>query len=255
MTTSARERIARGGVLVIGHRGAAARAPENTLSALDAAREAGADLVELDVHTSRDGVPVVVHDETLERTTDAPARWPGGDLRVAARSAGELATLDAGGWAGAAFADARLPTLEQALERLAPWACAALDVKRCEAGTLCALLARRGWLERVVVMAFDVDLLAACHALRPELVLGALGPGPLAAGRWEAAAAAGVSLLAWDQRHVDAGLVRAAHERGWKLWAWTVDEARRVRALRALGVDGLVGDDPAHLRALLGNAR
>src|SRR5512134_1609461 len=96
------------GFLVWAHRGASAAAPENTMAAFRAAEAAGADGIELDVHLSRDGVPVVIHDATLERTTT-------GTGRVAARSVAALQSLDAGSWFAPHFADEVLPTLEETL--------------------------------------------------------------------------------------------------------------------------------------------
>ena len=93
---------------VIGHRGAAARAPENTLAGLRKAHELGARWVEFDVMLSRDGVPVLIHDETLRRTTD-------GRGRVARHTAAELGLLDAGAWFAPEFAGERIPTLAEAV--------------------------------------------------------------------------------------------------------------------------------------------
>ena len=96
---------------MIGHRGAAARAPENTLAGLREAHELGARWVEFDVMLSRDGVPVLIHDETLQRTTD-------GRGAVARHTAAEIRPLDAGAWFAPEFAGERVPTLEEAVALL-----------------------------------------------------------------------------------------------------------------------------------------
>ena len=93
---------------VIGHRGAAAAAPENTLASLRKAKELGASWVEFDVKLTRDGVPILMHDERLERTTN-------GRGEVAQATLAELQELDAGGWFGPAFRGERVPTFEAAL--------------------------------------------------------------------------------------------------------------------------------------------
>ena len=93
---------------VIGHRGAAAAAPENTLVSLQKAKELGASWVEFDVKLTRDGVPILMHDERLERTTD-------GRGEVALTTLNDLQKLDAGGWFGPAFRGEPVPTLEAAL--------------------------------------------------------------------------------------------------------------------------------------------
>lgn len=99
---------------VIAHRGFSARAPENTLSALAAAMDAGADAVEFDLQVTADGVPVLFHDDTLGRTTD-------GKGRIQEWSIAELRTLDAGTWFDPAFAGEEILELERALDLLAPW--------------------------------------------------------------------------------------------------------------------------------------
>ncbi len=96
---------------IVAHRGFSAKAPENTLAAMDAAIEAGADAVECDVHISADGVPVVVHDVTLERTTN-------GRGRVAETALESLDSLDAGAWFAPAFAGEPIPTLAHMLDRV-----------------------------------------------------------------------------------------------------------------------------------------
>ena len=100
------------GIQIIAHRGFSAQAPENTLSALDAALAAGADAVEFDLRTAACGTPVLFHDPMLGRTTN-------GVGPLGRRPVGHLKALDAGGWFGAAFRDERIPTQEEALKHLA----------------------------------------------------------------------------------------------------------------------------------------
>src|SRR3990170_2726562 len=96
--------------LVIAHRGASSDAPENTIAAFELALEQGADALEMDIHLSKDGHPVVIHDFTLERTTD-------GVGPVSERPVRELKRLDGGGWHGRSFRGQRLQTLQEVLER------------------------------------------------------------------------------------------------------------------------------------------
>ena len=102
--------------LIIGHRGYPQFAPENTLPSFKLALDAGADLIELDYHHSTDGELVVIHDFTLDRTTDATNRWGGSHLRLDARSYAELKTLDAGSWFDPHYAGTSLPRLVDVLE-------------------------------------------------------------------------------------------------------------------------------------------
>jgi len=100
-----------GPVEIVAHRGYSARAPENTMVAMDLAIDAGADAVEFDLHTASDGIPILFHDATLERTTD-------GSGAVQARSAEHLAGLDAGGWFSPAFTGEPVPTFADTLKLL-----------------------------------------------------------------------------------------------------------------------------------------
>src|SRR5688572_11167984 len=109
MSLTRRLQQERGRVWVVGHRGAMGYRPENTLASYEHALELGADWIECDVHLSRDGVPVVIHDETLDRTTN-------GHGLVRDHSLAELKRLDAGAWFGAEYAGERLLTLHELLE-------------------------------------------------------------------------------------------------------------------------------------------
>jgi glycerophosphoryl diester phosphodiesterase len=248
---TAAELIAAGRTLVIAHRGDSQAAPENTLPAFESALRGGADVVELDYRETADGVPVVIHDESLDRTTDAVTRWRRAECLVCQALLAELQGLDAGSWFGGAFRDARVPTLAEALGMICSRAIAAIERKQGSAETLIALLTEHGWLDQVAVMAFDWPFLAACRQLAPQLVLVALGDGPLDDARLDELAATGASVAGWDQRDVAAPLVSAVHRRGLKSWVWTADEEARWAELLAAGVDGITSNRPVALRTFL----
>ena len=131
--------------LNIAHRGASALAPENTIAAFERAVELGADVIELDLHMSQDGELVVIHDDTLDRTTD-------GSGPVHHRSLGELMRLDAGRWFGEGFAGQRIPRLDEVLDRFAGKVPLALEIKAgstffpgIEEKVVSALRERRAW--------------------------------------------------------------------------------------------------------------
>ncbi|MBX3746949.1 MAG: hypothetical protein KF833_16700 [Verrucomicrobiae bacterium] len=245
--------------LVIAHRGYSAWAPENTLPAFQYALVAGADLVELDYHHSSDGVPIVLHDTTLDRTTDAIARWGGKDLPVARRTAAELATLDAGSWFTPPFPGLKLPTLESAVAAIQTRGVTLIERKAGDAATLVRLLQDRGWVNQVVVQAFDWSFLADFRQLEPRQILGALGPPGSRDGRrltdaekflnadWiDQIHALGARLVVWN-RQIDAAAVRHAHDRGLKVWIYTINEGPLAAELLSMGVDGIITDHPAIL--------
>ncbi|SDT77960.1 glycerophosphodiester phosphodiesterase [Actinoplanes derwentensis] len=157
---------------VVAHRGYPTVAPENTLPAFAAALRAGATIVEFDVRCTRDGVPVVIHDRTVDRTTDGSGRvW---DLTAA-----EIARLDAGSWFGPGFTGLRVPTLVETLDLLAP-ATAELLVEIKPPATLdevksiIAQLGERDLLDRSVVQSFDADVLRKVRDVAPEVRRGLL---------------------------------------------------------------------------------
>lgn len=243
--------LARTGVLVIAHRGASSSAPENTLPAFRAGVESEADLVELDYRHSQDGHPVVLHDETLDRTSDAVARWSRTDIAVAGETLARLRTLDAGTWFDARFAGTRVPTLAEALDVILPGSIPLIERKAGDAAALVALLRRQDLVEQVVVQSFDWAFLAEVAQLEPGCVLAGLGSKPLSKERLDQLTSIGVRAIGWNKRDVSAALVTAAHERGLKVWVYTVDKVQRARALVAMGVDGIITNRPAEMRASL----
>lgn len=240
--------------LVIGHRGDRAHRPENTLVAFAAAEAAGADMVELDVTVSRDGHLVVIHDDTLERTTDG--RGP-----VCDRTLAELGRLDAGGRFDPRFAGEPLPTLEAVLRAVAGRVAVNIEIKATTAqgpvdpaivDDVVALVRRLGVEAAVIVSSFDPALLERTRRLAPALALAVLVefPADLPAAldhcrRLDAAA------LHPERTLVTADLVAAVHADGRRLFPWTVNDADEIRRLLGIGVDGVITDDPSTARAVV----
>lgn len=240
--------------LVIAHRGDSAAAPENTLPSFRQALATGADLVELDYHHSRDGVPVVMHDPTLDRTTNAAACWGRKEVRIDQTVAADIQSLDAGTWFGPAFVGTRVPLLTEALDTIQRGSVTLIERKAGDAATCARLLRERGLINRVVVQSFDWDFLRALHALVPEQTLGALGPNgsekALSPAQADAVAQLGANVIVWSETVTPEG-IRAAHERGLKVWIYTIDDPEKARALASLGVDGIITNKPTLIRAAL----
>jgi glycerophosphoryl diester phosphodiesterase len=249
-----------GGIRVIGHRGGAGSAPENTVAAIRHGVEAGADAIEFDVHATRDGRIVLFHDDTLERTTD-------GTGAVEARTLAELRRLDAGFRFtpdfGRSFpfrgAGVRIPTLEEALEATSglPVVC---EVKTASAGArLAEWLPGRPERDRMIVGGFDAAALAPAAAaarwrcagreeLAPLVLLGRLG---LPARLPPDVGAAMVPVRRGAIRVVTRGFVRRCHATGAGVHVWTVNRPDEMRSLLDLGVDGLISDFPAVARRVV----
>jgi glycerophosphoryl diester phosphodiesterase len=251
----AAQRVFDGDVLVIAHRGDSKVAPENTLPAFQSAVKAGADLVELDYHHSADGVPVVFHDADLDRCTNAVALWGGSKIRLASKSLAELKTLDAGSWFRPEFAGTRIATLEEAVTAIQAGSMTLIERKAGAPATCVGFLKQRKLIDQVVVQAFDWEFLTLCHQLAPELLLGALGSKECSVGKLDQVAQTGARVVGWEDRFTTVESIAAIHDRGWKAWAWTVDDPRRAVELVDAGIDGIITNRPAEIRAAVRKAR
>jgi glycerophosphoryl diester phosphodiesterase len=247
--------------LIIGHRGYPTMAPENTLPSFKLALLAGADFVELDYYLTKDGMPLVIHDDTLDRTTDATNRWGGVKLPVATRTAAELQSLDAGKWFDAKYAGTKLPLLSEALDTIqGGGGMTLIERKEGDASGMAKLLRERKLTNRLVVQSFDWQYLRELHALAPEQLLGALGPPKCLAdgskpdstdknlnAAWlEELAKTGAKVAVWSKDVTQEG-VALAQQRGLKVWVYTIDEPKLANALLDLGVDGLITNNTSRL--------
>lgn len=239
--------------LIIGHRGHCAIAPENTLPSFELALDAGADLIELDYQHSKNGVPIVIHDPILDRTTDARKRWKRRRIKVSQKTATEIQALDAGSWFDVKFAGARVPLLSEALDFICGnGGVALIERKSGDAATLARLLRERNLINKVIVISFNWKFLHEFHKLEPEQVLGALGPPTRLshgrrpvhprrrlAARLKDLVKAGARIAVWN-RKVSKRDVQSAHSQGMKVWIYTIDDGRLARPLLRRGVDGII---------------
>jgi glycerophosphoryl diester phosphodiesterase len=236
-----------GAMLTIAHRGASGLYPENTLRSFIAAAVLGADICEFDVRMTRDGEIVVIHDATVDRTTD-------GSGEVAAMSAAAIRRLDAGVRFGAEFRGEHVPTLAEvagALARTGDGKCA-MDVELKAHGLeerVCGVLRGCGAVESAIVSSFDWDQLKIVAAREPGLRLALLGE-KAPASLLEAAAAMRAFAIAPSFDIVDAALCTEAHRRALAVYVWTVDDAAEMRRLAAAGVDAIMTNDPGRLREM-----
>ncbi|WP_337287642.1 glycerophosphodiester phosphodiesterase family protein [Candidatus Methylomirabilis sp.] len=235
--------------LNIAHRGASAQAPENTMAALEKAVELGADAIELDLHVSRDGELVVIHDVTLDRTTDG--RGP-----VHTHSLQELKQLDAGRWFGESFAGQRIPTLAEVLDRFAGKVPLALEVKAGSAffpgieERVVSALREHQVLSQVAVASFDHHALFRLKELEPYLRTAALLVGrPMSMSA--VAGPSKVDAMALECSLVTKTEIDACRASGLQLVVWVVNEPAQMRHFIDLGIDGIITDRPDLLRHAL----
>lgn len=252
------------GIRIIGHRGAAGVAPENTVASIEHGVRAGAQAIEVDVHVSLDGRLVTIHDDTVDRTTDGSGPVESLTLEELRRlDAGHAFTVDRGHSFPFRGQDVRVPTLDEAVEAAAGLPMV-IEVKSPAAGRALAdwLRARRagpadagrfivGGFERahVAPAAAAADLRCATRAdLVPFVLLGKFGiDGPLR----DEIDAIMLPIRKGPLRLVTRGFVRRAHGRGVGVYVWTVNRPAQMRALLDLGVDGLISDFPARVRRIV----
>ncbi len=249
--------------LIIGHRGAAAVAPENTRAAFALALADGADGLEFDVRLARDGIPVVIHDATLRRTALR-------DGEVARMSSSELQQVDVGTWfniryphlARTVFAAARVSTLAEVLEVFGG-SCRALYVEiKCDlddahahAAEVVRAVRAHALVDRVVVESFTLDALREVKRLAPEIRTAALferrlaRPFPSRRRIIARAVACGADELALHFSLVSPWLVRAAMDAGLRTLVWTVDDPSWMKRAADLRLHALITNHPAVMRA------
>ena len=222
------------------HRGVSAMAPENTMAAFSLAIDCGADGIELDIHLTGDGVPVVMHDSTVDRTTDGT-----GD--VANLSLPQIEVLDAGAWFHKAFAGETVPLLEHVLKVFGGQLSLNLEIKDFGAGQEVLALLKQFTNADVVVSSFDVEVLEQLRAKDTSLHMAVL----FAEGNWRRFVDLASELSARSfhpaatavTRPMLASCVRA----NLPVHVWTVDSPVQARSLYRAGVSGIFTNDPAML--------
>lgn len=240
MLPTADELIRRSGTLIIAHRGLPTAAPENSLPGFAAALEHKLDFVELDYRHTSDGVPMVIHDDKLDRTTNSRSVFGAADVFIGAKTFTELQKLDAGSWFEPKFAAARLASLSEAIDLVCPKTCLMIERKDGDAATLVKLLREKQVLDRVIVQAFDWDFIADVRKLEPDLPTGLLGKKQLDAEKLARVRAIAPRVIGWDYRDLDAAGIQAGHDAGVKVWSYTINDPTKARELVAAGLDGLI---------------
>ena len=224
---------------VMAHRGLSADAPENTLYAFSDAISVGADFIELDVQQTRDGVLVVMHDSNLKRTTGVNKDiW---DVDYA-----DIQDLDAGSWFDPAYANARIPTLEETLQFVDKRAKLNIEIKPTKHGSdtleqdVAELITEYRYTDACYVTSFSYGSLKKVKEANPDIRTGYLMS--VAYGQFYSLQYADAFSL--NKVFVTSQVVNAAHQQGKQIFAWTVNSVSEVRSLSNLHVDSIITDDP-----------
>jgi glycerophosphoryl diester phosphodiesterase len=233
--------------IIFAHRGASAHAPENTLAAFVLALKHGAEAVEMDVKLTADGEVVIIHDQSVDRTTD-------GTGKVAELTLSAIKKLDAGAYFDIAYAGEPIPTLGEYFDMLGQRIFTNVELTNYASprddlpDKVVALVKEHNLVERVMFSSFNPRALQRAQTLLPEVPVGLLTlPGwkgwPLRSwlGRM---LVPGYQALHPEKGDVTETLVGAAHRRGQRVHVWTVNDPGEMNRLFTLGVDGIFTDDP-----------
>ncbi len=255
--------------LIIGHRGASAVAPENTLAAFKQALRDKADGIEFDVRLSHDEVPVVIHDRDLRRTGLLNAK-------VSDLSSNELCKLNVGKWFNLRYpsrmrdeyGQETIPTLEDVFrlfDKTKPALYVEIKADKKDARRLAEEVVRAvrayNFVTNVVVESFALDLIAEVKRLASEIKTAALferklsSPAPSARALIEEAVACGADEISLHHTLVGKRIVAAAHERSLGVVIWTVDTPGWIKRAATLGIHALITNDPALMRKTLDDFR
>ena len=244
--------------LVIAHRGSSAHAPENTLAAFRRAIDDGADAVELDIHLTKDGEVVVIHDAQLQRTTD-------GRGLVWHHTVKELQRLSAGSWFHRTFTAERIPTLDEVFTLLGGTIGINIEIKadssRRQDFTIvhhCCEIVKKHQAERMVIISsFSESFIKRVKIIQPSIATALLyhpvrhlGRSPI-----EFTQRSNAEYLILNGSRIRKRLIRKAHERNILIGEYTVNTQWRVRRALRYGVDVLFTNDPSWLRKALSKAQ
>jgi glycerophosphoryl diester phosphodiesterase len=241
-------------VINIAHRGASGQgyAPENTLSAFQQAIEIGVDVLECDVHSTKDGHLVVIHDGNLRRTTDMSGI-------VEEMTLAEVKKADAGLSFDPRFAGERVPTLRELLELAKGKVTTLIEVKPDNiTGKVISEIESMEAECDVIVQSFHPNVVKVSQEINPQIPRALLIGGKILVKRIPAimklirsAAEVGAGALHLSSRIITPPLVEESHRRGISVWAWTVDDEAEMKELIAMGVDGITSNYPRRLKFAL----
>ncbi len=232
-------------VFAVGHRGAAAYAPENTVASFDEAIRLGAKAVEFDLRLTSDGVPIVLHDETIDRTTN-------GSGPVSELSRFDLLRLDAGSWMHQRFVGTRIPTLDEALLAIGPHAMPVIELKTPIAPELLLRALRKFDLEHdVLVISFHESWLVPLRTASRDLPIGLLSESWSSdlPDRANALSSPSGGYLVLCADNLAPHQIAAAEARGLEVWCYTANDVGMVAACAAMGVTGIITDRPDLIRS------
>ncbi|NMA61790.1 MAG: glycerophosphodiester phosphodiesterase [Firmicutes bacterium] len=236
-------------MLVVAHRGYSSKAPENTMAAFEMALDVGSDGLELDVHLTKDGEVIVIHDHTLERTSN-------GTGIVEQHTLAELQKLDAGSWFAPEFKGERLPTLRQVCELVKDKDIlfnvelkVTLGFEQLNQKVL-ELLNEYDLHERTVISSFNHYALVHFKQISPQTRTGILYSAALV-NPWEYAKSVGATALHPSHKGIIPEIVKGAQQNGMMVNCWTVDSPEDIERMKLAKIDSIITNVPERVQELL----
>jgi glycerophosphoryl diester phosphodiesterase len=239
-------------VLVIGHRGFSGEAPENTQTSFKKAMEVGADMIELDVHLSKEAQVVVIHDDTLNRTTN-------GKGKVANYTLGELKELDAGSWFGAQFSGEHIPTLREVLELTRGRILLNIELKRGDhrqytisdlADRALKEVENAEMLNQVLFSSFDPLAIERIREKNPCIPVALIYSKSWSSPQ-EVTGERPIPVLSCLGTVLTQTNTTKARQQGMKILVWTVNTEKHMERFLNMGVDGIITNYPDRLIKIL----
>ena len=229
---------------IVAHRGAAGKAPENTLAAVQQAIEDKADWIEIDVQETADGKVVVIHDSDFMKLA-------GNEIKVWDATLAQMGDIDIGSWFDPSFSAERVPTLREVLETARGKAKVVIELKyyghdqKLEQRVV-DIVEAAGMIDETAIMSLKYDAVRKVRVLRPDWKIGLLSATAIGE-----LSNLDTDFLAVATGMVSAGFVRRAHEAGKQVFVWTVNDPISMSSMMSLGVDGIITDEPDMARKVL----
>ena len=245
--------------LIIGHRGNSAHFPENTIASFQNALDSGADMLELDVFLTQDAQLIVLHDDTLDRTTN-------GTGYVWEHTLPQLKKLDAGSWFSPKFKNLQIPTLQEVFDKVGKKTLLNVEIKFEKGGTLQAypieqkvinLILKNNLLSSVIVSSFDYQILRTVRTLHPDIQLGVLSDNP-EKNLDQVALCKAIQAVSYHPncKHLTKTKITELHQAGIAVLPWAMPEDNTpvmTQKMLSLNADGFFANDPALMKKISQN--
>lgn len=241
-------------IVSIAHRGASGscHAPENTLAAFKEAINIGVDCVECDVHCTIDGIVIIMHDASMNRTTNLKGN-------IKEMTLAEVKKADAGSWFHEKFAREPVPTLNELLELAKGKVITIIEIKPDNiTDKVIRDIESAGAIGQVVLQSFYLKAVKAVQEINPKIPRAILVGGALPVKRLSSilelihnASEVGASMINLSSKIITPELIEESHKRGVSVWAWTVDDELEMKKLANMGIDGITSNFPKRLKSAL----